>query len=257
MPKEQTIGANRWVKKDKVVFIPHSSSLREGMRDGTLIALGYFAVSFTLGIAARNAGLTAFQGFWASLLNNASAGEYAGFMLIAAGTSCWEIALVTLITNARYLLMSCALSQKFAPGTPLRHRLLVGYDVTDELFGIAISRPGHLDPYYFYGAMLLAIPCWALGTFFGVIAGNALPLRMVSALSVALYGMFLAVIIPPARKNRVVAVLVILSFASSFAAVQLPLLAGISGGTLTILLTVVIAAIAAILFPVPQQREEA
>ena len=95
-----------------------------GMRDGVPIALGYFAVSFSLGIAARNAGLTPLQGFFASLLNNASAGEYAAFTLIAANATLFQVALITLIANARYLLMSCALAQRFAPGTPFFHRLI-------------------------------------------------------------------------------------------------------------------------------------
>ena len=120
----------------------HGAALREGSRDGLPIALGYFAVSFTLGIAAKRAGLTAAQGFLASLLCNASAGEYAGFTLISASAALWELAVMTLVVNARYLLMSTALSQKFAPGTPFIHRLLVGFDVTDELFGISIARPG-------------------------------------------------------------------------------------------------------------------
>ena len=188
----------------------------EGMRDGFPIALGYFAVAFSLGIAARNAGLTPVQGFLASILNNASAGEYAAFTLIAAGATYWEVAVITLIANARYLLMSCALAQRFSPATPFFHRLLIGYDVTDELFGITIARPGYLNPYYTYGAILLAAPAWAIGTALGIIAGNALPLRVVSALSVALYGMFLAIIIPPARKNRIVAALVVISFVLSF-----------------------------------------
>ena len=127
-----------------------------GMRDGVPIALGYFAVSFSLGIAARNAGLTPLQGFFASLLNNASAGEYAAFTLIAANATLFQVALITLIANARYLLMSCALAQRFAPGTPFFHRLIIAYDVTDELFGITISRPGCLNPFYTYGAILLA-----------------------------------------------------------------------------------------------------
>ena len=125
----------------------------DGMRDGFPIALGYFAVAFSLGIAARHAGFTPMQGFWASLLNNASAGEYAAFTLIAAKATYWEVAVITLIANARYLLMSCALAQRFAPGTPFWHRLVIGYDVTDELFGITIARPGHLNPYYTYGAI--------------------------------------------------------------------------------------------------------
>ena len=134
----------------------------EGMRDGVPIALGYFAVSFSLGIAARNAGLTPIQGFFASLFNNASAGEYAAFSLIAAGATYLEVAIITLIANARYLLMSCALAQKFAPGTPFFHRLIIGYDVTDELFGITIARPGYLNPFYTYGAIALAAPAWAI-----------------------------------------------------------------------------------------------
>ena len=229
----------------------------EGMRDGVPIALGYFAVSLSLGIAARNAGLTPIQGFVASLFNNASAGEYAAFSLIAAGATYVEVAIITLIANARYLLMSCALAQRFAPGTPFFHRLIIGYDVTDELFGITIARPGYLNPFYTYGAIALAAPAWAMGTALGIVAGNLLPLRAVSALSVALYGMFLAIIIPPARKNRVVAVLVALSFALSFVCNYLPGIASLSDGTRTILLTVLISCGAAVLFPVPTQAEEA
>ena len=229
----------------------------EGMRDGVPIALGYFAVSFSLGIAARNTGLTPIQGFVASLFNNASAGEYAAFSLIAAGATYVEVAIITLIANARYLLMSCALAQRFAPGTPFFHRLIIGYDVTDELFGITIARPGYLNPFYTYGAIALAAPAWAMGTALGIVAGNLLPLRAVSALSVALYGMFLAIIIPPARKNRVVAVLVALSFALSFVCNYLPGIASLSDGTRTILLTVLISCGAAVLFPVPTQAEEA
>ena len=210
----------------------------EGMRDGIPIALGYLAVSFSLGIAARNAGLTAFQGFLASLLNNASAGEYAAFTLIAANATYLEVAIITLISNARYLLMSCALTQRFAPGTPFFHRLIIAYDVTDELFGITIARPGYLNPFYTYGAIAL-----------GIMAGNVLPLRVVSALSVALYGMFLAIIIPPARKDKVVAALVAISFALSFAGSYLPVVSSMSSGTRTIILTVVISSAAAILFP--------
>ncbi len=226
----------------------------DGMRDGFPIALGYFAVSFSLGIAARHAGLTPMQGFLASLLNNASAGEYAAFTLIAAKATYWEVAVITLIANARYLLMSCALAQRFAPETPFFHRLIIGYDVTDELFGITIARPGPLNPYYTYGAILLAAPAWALGTAFGILAGNILPLRVVSALSVALYGMFLAIIIPPARKDRVVAALVLISFALSFACNYLPGVAALSDGTRTIILTVAISAAAAVLFPVKQEE---
>ncbi len=228
---------------------------RAGMRDGLPIALGYFAVAFTLGIAAKNAGFSALQALVASLTNNASAGEYAAFSLIAAGAGYLEVAVMTLVANARYLLMSCSLSQKLSPETPLRHRLLIGYDVTDEIFGISIARPGYLNPWYTYGAMTVAIPGWGSGTFLGVVMGNILPLRAVSALSVGLYGMFLAIIIPPARKNRLILALVAISFAASYAAGRLEILAGISSGVKTIVLTVVIALAAAVLFPVKEEED--
>ena len=228
---------------------------RAGMRDGLPIALGYFAVAFALGIAAKNAGFSALQALVASLTNNASAGEYAAFSLIAAGAGYLEVAVMTLVANARYLLMSCSLSQKLSPETPLRHRLIIGYDVTDEIFGISIARIGYLNPWYTYGAMTVCIPGWGSGTFLGVLMGNILPLRAVSALSVGLYGMFLAIIIPPARKNRVILALVAISFAASYAASRLAVFAGISSGVKTIVLTVVIALAAAILFPVKEEGE--
>ena len=223
---------------------------QEGMKDAIPIGLGYFAVAFSLGIAARNAGMNAVQGFLLSFLNNASAGEYAGITVIAANASYIEIAVVTLIANARYLLMSCAMGQRLKPGLSFGHRLLMGYDITDELFGIAIARPGYLEPFYTYGAMLTVIPCWATGTACGIIAGNIMPARVVSALSVSLFGMFLAIIIPPAKKDKVVAALIILAFAASYASSCLPLISSISEGTRTIILTVILSAGAAYFFPI-------
>lgn len=227
----------------------HGQALQEGVRDGMPIALGYFVVAFTLGIAARNAGLSPFQGFLASFFNNASAGEYAAFIVIAADRPYLEMALITLVANARYLLMSCVLSQRFSPDASIWHRIFVGFDVTDEIFGISAARPAPLDPYYNYGAMLVALPGWSVGTAAGIIAGNALPAAVVSALSVALYGMFLAIIIPPARKNRVIGMFVAIAFATSFAASVLPVVSELSGGTRTILLTVILAAVAAAKYP--------
>ena len=164
------------------------------------------------------------------------------------------IVLITLVANARYMLMSCALSQKFQPGTSIWHRIFVGFDVTDEIFGITIARKGPLNPYYNYGAMALALPGWAVGTSLGVVAGNILPPAVVSALSVALYGMFLWVIIPPAKKNRIVGGLVLASFALSYLASILPGIASCSSGTRTIILTVLIAGIGAALFPIREPQ---
>ncbi|MBR5381848.1 MAG: AzlC family ABC transporter permease [Oscillospiraceae bacterium] len=228
---------------------------REGVRDGIPIALGYFVVSFTLGIAARTAGISPLAGFLMSFFNNASAGEYAAITVIGADSPYIELAIITLVANARYLLMSCVLSQRFAPDASIWHRIFVGFDVTDEIFGISVARPGHLDPYYNYGAMAVALPGWSVGTALGIVAGNALPPAAVSALSVALYGMFLAIIIPPARYSRNVGVFVALAFAASFAASVLPGLSALSGGTRTILLTVVLAAVAAWMYPVKDEDD--
>ena len=232
----------------------NAQAYREGLHDGIPIGLGYFAVAFSLGIICRSSGFSVFQGFLASLLNNTSAGEFAAITLIGAGGSYMEIALVTFIANARYLLMSCALSQRFSPTTAFVHRLGVAFAVTDELFGIAIARPGMLNPWYYYGAMSLAIPGWSTGTALGILAGSELPTRIVSALSVALYGMFLAVIIPPAKQSRMILWVVLLSFLASFIASVWPLLAALSGGTRTIILTVSISALAAWYKPVREEQ---
>ncbi len=226
---------------------------KKGLKDGIPICLGYFAVAFTLGIMAQKSGLTAPQAMLAAALTNASAGGFAGFELIGANAPYWQMALMQLIVNARYLLMSCALSQKFAPTTSLLHRSIVAFDVTDEVFGISIAQKGYLTPFYNYGAMTVAIPGWALGTFFGVLMGNILPIRLISALSVGLFGMFLAIIIPPAKKNPVVAGCVVISFILSLALSEITV---ISEGIRVIILTVVISLGAALLFPVKEDEDE-
>lgn len=234
----------------------NKSCFVKGFRDGIPISLGYFAVSFSLGIAARSAGFTAFQALLMSLFNNASAGEFAAFTLIGAGAGYLEVALMTLVTNARYLLMSCALSQKLDESVPLLPRMLIGFDVTDEIFGVSISYPGKLNPWYSYGVILIALPGWTLGTYFGVLMGNALPVRLVSALSVALYGMFIAVFMPPARKNHVIAGLVVASMVLSWLLTTVELFHFMSSGARVIFLTVAISAFAAWRFPVREEESE-
>lgn len=227
---------------------------RRGIQNGVPIALGYLAVSFTLGIAARNAGLTAWQGAAASVTTVASAGEYAGFNVIQAGAGYIEMAIMMFVINARYLLMSCSLSQKLAPDLPLVHRLLIGWGITDEIFGVASVVPDKLNPWYNYGMMAISIPAWTIGTAVGIAVGNILPHHVVSALGVGLYGMFLAIIIPPGRKNKVIAGLVAISMAASLAMSVLPVVSHISSGMRTIILTVVIAGIAAVAFPIEEEE---
>ena len=230
------------------------AKFREGQRDAVPIGLGYFAVSFALGITMKNAGLTPIQGFFISLLNNASAGEYAGVAMIAAQASYLETALMVIAANARYMLMSTAFSQKFSEKTAMIHRWIIGFVLTDELFALGIRQKGYLEPKYYYGMMSVAMPGWAFGTMFGVIFGALLPTRIVSALSVALFGMFLAVIIPPARTNKVIRNVVLIGFLSSFLCTLIPVIKDLSEGVRMITLTVVIASAAAWLNPVKEEE---
>ena len=224
----------------------------EGFKDGIPIGLGYLAVSFALGISAKGIGMDALQGFVMSLFNLASAGEYAGIMAIGSKATYIGTVLIIFVANLRYLLMSCALSQRLDPDMPLRHRLLVGFGLTDEIFSITIARPGYVHPFYVYGALLAAAPAWAAGTSLGIIAGNILPTRVVSALNVALFGMFIAVIIPESKKNKVVLGLVLVSFSASYILSRVALFSSISSGTRVIILTVLISLAGAILFPVKE-----
>lgn len=229
----------------------------KGMKDGLPVALGYLAVSFTLGIAAVKSGLTPFQAFATSALNNTSAGEFAAFSLIGAGVSYMEIALTTLILNMRYILMSCALSQKIDKNTPIVHRFLMAYDVTDEIFGLSIMSEGRLDPKYTYGLITISAPSWAIGTYLGAVMGSVMPAGVLSAMNLALYGMFIAVIVPPAKKDKTIAVVIAVSMLSSLMFSILPGLREISSGIVVIILTVVISLAAAILlFPVCGDKKE-
>lgn len=234
----------------------HRKWFLKGMKNGIPIGLGYFAVSIALGIQAVEAGMTPFQAMLTSFLINASAGEFIGFTLIAQQASYIEVIVMEAIANARYLLMSCALSQKLDSNTPTWQRVLLGYNVTDEIFGISVTVPEKLDPFYAYGADVVAIPGWAFGTLTGGILGSILPANVVSALSVALYGMFVAIFIPPAKGNKVILSLVIISFTASYIFSAAELFAVIPEGVRIIILTVAISLIAAILFPIKEEGHE-
>ena len=222
----------------------HSWYLK-GIRDGIPIALGYLAVSFTLGIAAGNSGIAPFPAAFMSLMNLTSAGEFAGLEM--AGTQ--------LVINLRYCLMSCALSQKLSPKMPFFHRLLMAYGITDEIFGIAIGAGQVLNPFYAYGAITVAAPAWTFGTWLGTVSGNVLPGRVLSALNVAIYGMFIAIIVPPARKSKVVAGMIGIAMGASLLFTYLPVIGRISSGMRIIILTVLIAGAGAFLFPVNDEDE--
>jgi len=227
----------------------------QGLKDGLPIGLGYISVSFSLGIYAKAAGLSPALGFISSVINHASAGEYSGYVLMAASAAFSELALMMLIANLRYLLMSSALSQRIPEQTGTLKRLFLGFLITDEIFAAAISRKGEFSHTYTYGLAVAAIPLWALGTCLGIIVGNILPVRFVSALGVALYGMFLAVIIPRAKADHKVAVFIGISFIVSLVLNKATMFSGISDGIKIILVTIVVSGLAAMLCPVEQEGE--
>ena len=232
-------------------------SFKKGLKDGVPIGLGYFAVSFTFGMMAVSGGLTTAQAVLISLTNLTSAGQFAGLDIIIAGGSCWEMALTQLIINLRYCLMSFSLAQKLQRNVPWSHRFVVAFGVTDEIFGVSASQEGRVSPYYNYGAMCVAIPGWTLGTLVGGISGNLLPAFMVSALSVAIYGMFLAVIIPPAKTNRAVLFVVIGAMAVSSLFAVVPVLKQVSSGFVIIITTILVAGAAAFFCPVEEKEKTA
>lgn len=226
-----------------------------GLKDGVPIGLGYFAVSFALGIQST-AVLTPVQAFLMSALNLTSAGEAAAIALLGAGTTYAELAFTQLVINLRYLLMSCSLSQKILPETSILHRMIMGYGVTDEIFGVSMAVEGRISPVYSYGVIAVAAPAWAVGTLLGAFLGNVLPTRVSAALGVALYAMFLAIVLPPARKNKAVAAVVLASMLASAALSYFCTVWGLTGfteGFRIITLTVVISAIAAVLAPVDEE----
>jgi len=234
----------------------HLQAFAAGLKDGIPIGLGYIAVSFSLGIFAKSVGLTPIVGFISSFLNHASAGEYSGYLMIFEQATYMEMALVILIANARYLLMGCALTQRIPPQTSTPHRLLMGFLITDEIFAATISRTEKFDPLYTYGTAAVALPLWSLGTALGIQFGTILPQNIVSALSVALYGMFLAVIIPPARASKKLLSIITVTFVCSYLLNAFSGVIHISSGFQIIIITLVISSAAAILFPHEEGNED-
>lgn len=226
--------------------------VRRGLADGIPVALGYLAVSFSFGILARKAGLSTFQAVLMSALNLTSAGQFASLDVIVASGSYVELALSQLVINLRYCLMSCSLSQKVDPRAKGAHRFAMAFGNTDEVFALSSAVDGPLSPYYTYGLMGSAIPGWVLGTLLGAVAGNVLPERVLSALGVALYAMFCAIIIPPAKQNAVLRRVILAAMAASLLFSLTPVLREISSGMRVIILTVGIAAMAAWLAPVKE-----
>lgn len=232
----------------------HQHNYIRGMRQGIPVGLGYFVVSFTIGIAARKADLTPVQATVMSFTNNTSAGQFASFALIASGAPYLEMVISQAVINLRYCLMSCALSQKLDEELPFYHRLFVAFGVTDEIFGLSISQKGKLDPWYTYGVMSVAIPGWSLGTLAGVLSTGVLPQTFLNAMNMALYGMFIAIFMPAAREDKRLLPVIAVAMALSAFVHMAPLFDFISSGMKIIILTLVISGAAAVLMPVPEEE---
>ncbi|MCR4904089.1 MAG: AzlC family ABC transporter permease [Butyrivibrio sp.] len=232
-----------------------SEDFKLGIQNGIPICLGYLAVSFAFGIQASEAGLTTMQAVIMSLTNVTSAGQFSSLELIAAQASFAELALLQFIINLRYMLMSTALTQKLKPEVPTYHRMGIAYGVTDEIFGVSILKGGELRPAFSYGLIVISVFGWVMGTLLGAVAGQIMPQRLISALGLAIYGMFLAIIIPEAKVKKPVMIVVISAMLLSTVFTYTPILNSISSGFRIIIVTVVIAAAAAFFAPVKDSDE--
>lgn len=233
----------------------NASEYRRGLKNGIPICTGYIAVSFAFGIAAGSKGLTTLQAVIMSITNVTSAGQYASLDSIRDGVSLVEMAILQFIINLRYMLMSTALTQKLSPRTGIIHRMCIAYGVTDEIFALSVLNKGELKPAYSYGLISISVFGWILGTFMGAFAGQILPPILIACLGLAIYGMFIAIIIPPSRDNKAVMCVVICAMLFSCIMTFAPVLKDRSSGMRIIIVTVIISTLAAVFFPVKKEEE--
>lgn len=227
-----------------------------GLRDGLAIGVGYFSVSFTFGILAVNGGLSPLTAGLISLTNMTSAGQFAGLTVILAHGSLVELALTQLVINLRYALMSLSLSQRFGPAFTTWRRMIVAFANTDEIFAVAMGRAAPLTPRYMYGLASLPIVGWTSGTVAGAVAGAVLSPAVRSALGVALYSMFIAIVVPPMRRSRPVRLVAAAAAAASCILAWTPLSMVVGSGFAIVLSTLAAAAMGAWLFPVDASPED-
>jgi len=228
----------------------------EGLKDGLPIGIGYFAVSFSFGIA----GVKFLSWPLVTLIsatNLTSAGQFAGLQIMASATgTLLEMAIATFFINIRYSLMAISLSQHVVPNFGTIKRLSLGMGITDEIYAVAVSKEGRVSARYFLGLCVLPYIGWSLGTFAGAFSGGILPAVVTNALGVALYGMFVAIVVPPAKKDRPVLIAVAIAIALSLAFHFVPVLNGVSFGFAIIICAVVASLICAWLFPVRDAKAE-
>lgn len=227
--------------------------LGRGLLDGLPIGLGYLSVSFGFGISAVNGGLSPLAAVLISLTNLTSAGQVAGLGIILAEGPLLEMVLTQLVINIRYFLMSISLSQRLDASFTLPHRMLAAFGITDEVFGVASAKKHPLVPRYMYGLILLPLVGWTVGTLLGSVAGSILPDGLKYALGLAIYGMFVAIVAPPARDHRGVLVGVLCAIALSCLFTYVPFFTFMTSGFSLIVAAVLAAVAAALLFPIPEE----
>ena len=238
----------------------NNNEYRVGVNRGLPVGMGYFSVSFGFGAMAVSQGLKTLDAVLISATNLTSAGQFAGLTLIVAAATLWEMVLTQLVINSRYALMSLALSQRMGEKIGLLPRLLIAFFNTDEIFALAMAREAPLTVPFLLGLGTLPFIGWTLGTLCGVLSVAVLaglPLSIRTALGVMLYGMFIAIVVPPAKKNRDVFVAVVLALIFSSLFSWTPGLKTVSPGLSIVICTVAAAAICAALFPVKEEREAA
>lgn len=227
-----------------------------GLRDGIPIALGYFAVSFTFGIMGALDGLTWWQTVLISMTNMTSAGQFAGLEVMVAMGSYLEMALTELIINIRYSLMAISLSQNLDEKFNGLSRAILGFGITDEIFAVSAIRTKPVTRSYFLGLMTLPYWSWAGGTLCGVVLGSVLPNVVVMSLGIAIYGMFIAIVVPPAKKNRQIMLVSLVAIAISCLLYYLPVFSFVSSGFSIIICAVAASVVGALLFPIPSGENE-
>lgn len=231
------------------------SKLLEGIKDGIPIGLGYLSVSFAFGIFAVESGLTVWQTLMISMFNVTSAGQLAGVPIITAGGTLLEIAVSQLVINARYALMSVSLSQKLGKSVSLLDRFIISFVNTDEVFAVASGKKGTVGRSYLYGLILTPYFGWSLGTIIGAAAGNILPTSVISALGIAIYGMFVAIVMPAIKEDKKTLVCVLLAVLLSCLFKYVPVLTKVPSGFSIIICAALASGLFAVIAPVKVEEE--
>ncbi len=231
------------------------NSFKKGLTDGIPIGLGYLAVSFSFGILAVKCGLNIWQATLISMLNLTSAGQFAGLTIMTGVGTIIEMILSQFVINLRYSLMSISMSQHIDETMTFPKKLFFGAFHTDEIYAVGMGRPGKLGKKYFFGVIIAPYIGWALGTFLGALCGEILPEILVSALGVALYGMFIAIFVPPMKHSYKITVVVGIAVILSVCFAYIPIFKEVSSGFSIIICAVVASAVGAWLFPVEDGKE--